>query len=228
MAVCKAKGSGWRLANILELDGIRDQAKGSNPYSRLPNIVAGNPNYWSSSDNYGTSLTIWLSTGNVYNDEGYSFYRYIRCVRGSEYTISGNLTGTSSFYKVVFNGSGKGWTVQDPMKVSAPNQTDTLIIKQGTMLQGNGTGDNLEVLGKFIVGDGTGSAMFTTAELSQGNSLTININSTSTPSCPNCIVQVGSATGSGTFNIKKNTTLQFNSATSVESALKSLPPVTSG
>ncbi len=38
MQACINKGAGWRLPNGLELDSIRDQAKGSVPYSRLPNI----------------------------------------------------------------------------------------------------------------------------------------------------------------------------------------------
>jgi hypothetical protein len=47
MDTCKAKGLGWRLPNILELDSIRDQAKGSSPYTRLPGIAS--LYYWSSS-----------------------------------------------------------------------------------------------------------------------------------------------------------------------------------
>ena len=79
MDVCKAKGSGWRLPTILELDSIRDQAKGSSPYSRLPNILASY--YWSSteySSNYAYRL--YFSGGQVvYSGKTYSYY--VRCVR---------------------------------------------------------------------------------------------------------------------------------------------------
>lgn len=79
MDTCKAKGIGWRLPNLLELDSIRDQAKGSSPYTRLPNIVANY--YWSSSEYSSTdAYYLYFSTGNVsYYYKTFSFY--VRCVR---------------------------------------------------------------------------------------------------------------------------------------------------
>jgi len=80
MDACKAKGSGWRLPNILELDSIRDQAKGSAPYSRLPGIQSAY--YWSSPES-GSDGAWYLSfsTGSVsYHDK--TSGSYVRCVRG--------------------------------------------------------------------------------------------------------------------------------------------------
>lgn len=78
--LCKAKGSGWRLPNLLELDSIRDQAKGSSPYSRLPGIVTSY--YWSSSENPASNAyNLRFYNGNVYYTTK-SNTAYVRCVRG--------------------------------------------------------------------------------------------------------------------------------------------------
>jgi hypothetical protein len=79
MDACKTKGLGWRLPTIIELDEIRDQAKGS-PYSYLPNIVANA--YWSSSE-YSTSNAYFLnfSLGYAYGNTK-SISSFVRCVRG--------------------------------------------------------------------------------------------------------------------------------------------------
>lgn len=78
--ICKAKGPGWRLPNILELDSIRDQAKGSSPYTRVPNIVA--TYYWSATEGSSTSAYyLTFLNGSVYNFSKSTSY-YVRCVRG--------------------------------------------------------------------------------------------------------------------------------------------------
>ena len=80
MDACKAKGSGWRLPTILELDSIRDQAKGSAPYSRLPNILASY--YWSSTESSAIrAYALYFSVGQVLSDYK-SDVDYVRCVRG--------------------------------------------------------------------------------------------------------------------------------------------------
>jgi len=80
MDACKAKGSAWRLPTILELDSIRDQAKGSAPYSRLPGVLAYG--YWSSSESSATyAYNLLFSNGNVYSSTKSSNI-YVRCVRG--------------------------------------------------------------------------------------------------------------------------------------------------
>ena len=79
MDACKAKGNAWRLPNILELDSIRDQAKGA-PYSRLPGIISDN--YWSSTELNATyAYHLNFGDGNVYSYAKASSY-YVRCVRG--------------------------------------------------------------------------------------------------------------------------------------------------
>ena len=82
MDECRALGSGWRLPDIVEFDGIRDMNEGP-PYSKLPNIGR---TYWSSTEFSG--LNAW----NIYFDEeempgevrGSDKYFEIgvRCVRG--------------------------------------------------------------------------------------------------------------------------------------------------
>lgn len=84
MNACKSGGSGWRLPNALELDGIRDQDKGSAPYTRLPNIVSGD--YWTSTDSGDASKAAPLdfSNGNFGPGQGTDYKhhnKYIRCIR---------------------------------------------------------------------------------------------------------------------------------------------------
>ena len=158
----------------------------------------------------------WFASSTATFTAASSTITFTATTTGKTITTAGN-----SFYKVQFNGSGGYWTITDPTRVSASNAADTLVIKQGTVQMGDSDGDDLEVLGKFIVGDGTGNATFTTAVLDQGESLTIHINASSSPSdCSNCIIQVGASSGSGTFNLKKNTILKFNSYSSVQSGLE--------
>ena len=81
MDACKTKGLGWRLPTIVELDSIRDQAKGGAPYTYLSNIVSSY--YWSSSE-YSSTIPFFLyfSNGNVGTGNAKSNARYVRCVRG--------------------------------------------------------------------------------------------------------------------------------------------------
>ena len=82
MDACKAKGLGWRMPNILELDSIRDQAKGSAPYSRLPNIVSNF--YWSSSELSSTTpFRLYFSSGYASTTNAKGGANRVRCVRGA-------------------------------------------------------------------------------------------------------------------------------------------------
>ena len=79
MNVCKAKGDGWRLPTILELDSIRNQAMGS-PYSHLPGISASD--FWSASQSAGSNAYyLHFSNGSVYSISKSNGSR-VRCVRG--------------------------------------------------------------------------------------------------------------------------------------------------
>ena len=80
MDACKARGDGWRLPTIMELDSIRDQGIGSAPYSRLPGIAS--TGYWSSAEFSATSAyCLYFGGGDIYSyDRGNS--RRVRCVSG--------------------------------------------------------------------------------------------------------------------------------------------------
>ena len=128
-------------------------------------------------------------------------------------TVSGTLSGTSAFNKVLFDGGG-AWTIQNAMKVSAANATDTFVIKNGTTTIGDSSGDNLEVNGKLVIA-GTAGEMGTlqTAALPQGSTITIDLNNNTSPAtCANCIISVGasSGAGAGSLKLKKNTILRLN------------------
>lgn len=80
MDLCKAKGPGWRLPNILELDSIRDQGKGSAPYTYLPGIASGT--YWPSTEyNFINAFSLDLTTGSVVSTNKPGSL-YVRCARG--------------------------------------------------------------------------------------------------------------------------------------------------
>lgn len=83
MVACRAKGEGWRLPTILELDSIRDQGKDSPPHSGLPNI--SNYYYWSSTESinyrgaYG-AYYLYFYNGVVLGTSKLSTIN-VRCVR---------------------------------------------------------------------------------------------------------------------------------------------------
>src|SRR3989344_7867716 len=145
-------------------------------------------------------------------------------------TISGNLTGSSAFNLVVFNGSSSCtrtsaacWTVQDAMEVTGTGAT-VFDVQNGHLTLGNGTGDDLEVDGGFKVANtaNQSAAFDTISTLAQGNSITIDVNDSAAPACAtNCVVEVGatSGTGQGDFKIGKNVTLKLNSSGSATSRI---------
>jgi len=79
MDLCKTKGSGWRLPNILEWESVRDQAMGGTPYTRLPNIVNGP--YQSSTEYSASYPYIRYCDGTVSTSYSKSYSAYVRCVR---------------------------------------------------------------------------------------------------------------------------------------------------
>ncbi|GAG91660.1 unnamed protein product, partial [marine sediment metagenome] len=145
---------------------------------------------------------------------------------GSE-TLVGTMTGASAFNKLVFNASAGGWTIQDAIKVAKANGTDTLLIQQGTVTLGDGTGDNLEVNGKMVVGSASSTATFQTMDsLPEGDSIIIDVNNYPSPAdCANCVINVGTTTNGdpqGTFTLNENAILRLNSYSSVQSGLEVL------
>jgi len=120
------------------------------------------------------------------------------------HTLSGTLNGSSDFEKVTFNGASGGWTIADPMLVSTANATNTFNVTNGTVTLGDGSGDNLDVRGRFTVS--SGATFQSKQDLAQGSTITIDMNAnSSTPTCSNCYVDV-----SGTFDIGKNVILRLN------------------
>ncbi|MCK5643516.1 MAG: hypothetical protein KAJ19_22085, partial [Gammaproteobacteria bacterium] len=137
-------------------------------------------------------------------------------------TLSGTLNGSSSFNKVIFNGTGGEWTIQDAMKVSA-DSADTFVIGNGTVTLGNGGGDNLEINGRMTIAAASGqTGTFQTMDgLTQGDStdcnsddICIDVNNNASPvSCANCIIQVGTTgadAGQGNFKIRENALVRLN------------------
>lgn len=147
-------------------------------------------------------------------------------------TLSGTLNGSSSFYKVKFDaglGNNPTWTITDPMKVSAANATDTLLILNGTITVGNGNADNLEVDGETRITNANDqtATLQTMSGLAQGSTIIIDINAnTSTPTCANCFVDVGevggSGAGQGNFILNKNSILRLNMRTAATASSTSV------
>ena len=82
MDACKALGLGWRMPNILELDGIRDVTTGVAPYTKLPNL---NNTHWSSSnihDQFAWSISFALGQVGESMGANKAFALYVRCARG--------------------------------------------------------------------------------------------------------------------------------------------------
>lgn len=156
-------------------------------------------------ENQGTIT--WSPKGVVFNSTSTGNY------------LKGTMTGTSSLYKVEFNGSGGEWTIQDAIRTTE-NSANNFKVTAGTVTLGNGGGDNLEADGTFSVA--SGATFQTMSGLAQGDNtacnsddICIDINANSSPpSCANCVISV-----SGIFTINKNATVRFNSNASVESGI---------
>lgn len=138
--------------------------------------------------------------------------------------LAGNLNGTSSFYRMIFNGSSGGWNIQNPTDVSS-NSLSALSILQGSVILGQKNGDNLILNGGMLVGSGDGMASFSTLDnLASGSQIIIDINNNSSPvNCPNCIIQVGTGNEShpsANFTLNKNSIIRLNSFSMAQSGIK--------
>ncbi|MCK5591598.1 MAG: right-handed parallel beta-helix repeat-containing protein, partial [Candidatus Pacebacteria bacterium] len=141
-------------------------------------------------------------------------------------TLSGRLNQSvtdSDFNKVIFNGTGGSWTIQDAMKVSAANAADTFVIGNGTVTLGDGGGDHLEVNGRMTIAATSGqTGTFQTMDgLAQGDTTDCNSddicidinNNASAVECLNCIIQVGTTgvdSGQGNLKIRENALVRLN------------------
>ncbi|MFH0952466.1 MAG: right-handed parallel beta-helix repeat-containing protein [Patescibacteria group bacterium] len=130
-------------------------------------------------------------------------------------TLSGTLNGSSDFNKIKFDdvsGSDATWTIQDAMLVSAANAADTFIIGDGTVTLGDSDGDDLDVRGKWTIGDLGEAGTFQTIALAQGSEIIIDMNANaSAPACANCQILIGDSSGSeASFKLAANTVLRLN------------------
>ncbi len=158
-----------------------------------------------------------LSIGGSWDNDGTftaSTYTATFTSTSAGRTLSGTLNGSSAFYKVNFNGTGGEWTIQDSMIVSAANATDTFVMSAGTATFGDSNGDTLEINGMMTIANTANqTATFQTAALSQGSTVTIDVNNNASPAtCANCLIRVGasSGTGTGTLKIRKNALVRLN------------------
>ena len=164
-----------------------------------------------------TSNTIFVG-GDWINDAGGTFSKdtnqlVVMNATTTGFTMSGTMTGSSAFEKLQFNGtSTSAWTIQDALKVSATT-TDALVQNYGTVTLGNSANDNLEVDGGWkIANTANETSTFQTFAINQASgTITIFENATSQPSCPNCVITLGAASGSGqgSFLLNKNAILEL-------------------
>jgi hypothetical protein len=79
MDICTAKGEGWYLPNIRELDSIRDQSNTSDPYTDLPNMSSDR--YWSSTEGSADYAYYLYFGGGDVTTRSKSLASDVRCVR---------------------------------------------------------------------------------------------------------------------------------------------------
>src|ERR1051326_7763613 len=172
----------------------------------------------------GGSITLG---GNWYAAAGSKFRANSNTVTFNATTtgkiISGVLDGSSTFYKLTFNGMGGAWTIADPIRVSAANALDTFVIRNGSVRLGDGTGTSLEIDGKMVIAGVAGDVgSFVTGPVSTGSQTIVDMNNNAAPpSCPNCIISVGATAGSGRggLEIAKNTLVRLNSSSASEAGI---------
>jgi hypothetical protein len=135
-------------------------------------------------------------------------------------SITGNFTGTSAFHKVEVETSGVSqdveWFFMGSTEFAAANATDTLVLKGGTTSLGEDDASSAThlVRGQVQIATGQGeTARLSLRRRNQGltNILDVNAN-TSTPSCSNCTIEVGSTglEGSASLALYENTILRLN------------------
>ncbi|HEX9779638.1 MAG TPA: hypothetical protein VGB20_00305 [bacterium] len=129
------------------------------------------------------------------------------------------IDGANAFHKVVFadpSGNDAIWLIRNPMEVTSTD-ADAMDLRAGTVTVGDSNGDGLIVHGGIEIAatPGETATLQSQQTIPQGQSVTIDINDNnagSPPSCANCIVKVGAASGAGTgtLDIGKNAILRLN------------------
>jgi hypothetical protein len=129
---------------------------------------------------------------------------------GAGFRLSGLLTGTSSFRRVLFKSATGHWTIRNPLRV-ASTASDAFKVTSGTVTLGDGPGDDLEVDGGLVVASVPGGqATLQVALLPPGQRITIDINSQSLPTCTTCKIVVSGGTGRGILKLNRSTILRLN------------------
>src|SRR3989344_1741599 len=129
-----------------------------------------------------TSNTIFVG-GDWINDAGGTFSKssnqlVVMNATTTGFTMSGLMTGSSTFEKLQFNGtSTSAWTIQDALRVNATT-TDALAQNYGTVTLGNSGGDDMFVMGGWKIANNANetSTFQTTAVSNVEPPITIALN----------------------------------------------------
>lgn len=194
-------GGGWTYSNAAEVDNLTiNNGTLTAPSSTL-------------TINYGLTRTSGTFT---HNSGKVAFLKGGTC--GA--TVSGTFTGASSFYKVEVGESGVETDCEmyfmNDVTFSAANATDTLVVKGGYVSLGeSGSGNTVSTsAGAVVVGGISGeTAALSVAGRVQGETNTFDLNAnTSTPSCANCVITLGSDGdgGEGLLYLAQNSVLRLN------------------
>ncbi len=172
---------------------------GTNAITILGNLTQTGGTFTSTS----TTLSIsgsYLNTGTFTANSG--LVAFTATTSGK--TLSGSMIGASAFYKLSFNGTNGNWTIGRPVTVSALNATGALVIGNGTVTL-DGSGTTLEVDGKTtIAATANQRGTLQTTALPHGQTITIDVNNNAVPaSCPNCILDVGAGSGTGSLKLPR-------------------------
>ncbi len=194
-------GGGWTYSNTAEVEAMTiSNGTLTAPSSTL--TIADSLTRTSGSFTHNSGKVIFTSPDN------------------SGGSINGNFTSSNAFYKVQVGTAGETidseWFFMNSVDFAAANATDTLVIKGGYVSIGeDGVGsDTSSSAGRVSIGVGAGeTAALGISGRSQGDTNTLDLNAnTSTPSCPNCTIEVGNAEGSGSASLAMfaNAVLRLN------------------
>jgi len=178
-----------------------------------------------------SSASCAVTIGGSYSNSGTFMARTATTTFDSDdsgETLSGTMTGTSSFWSVIFDdtsGSDAAWTITDAMRVAATSSVSPygLMINDGTVTLGDSDGDDLEILGGLLVALNTGNigTFQTKQDLAQGDEIVIDVDSNSSP-LGFAWAQIGAESGAastGTIDIGKNVRVRLNPSATADTPL---------